>query len=162
VLDTFKFLLLMMGIVGLPLGWVIGIQSYKNAVLQIFDGMAQLKASELQRVGWPQEDDLQNTFMRPPYDQLIASLHHKNHNKSAVLGKVWIWGLPECIGISDQTRRAARRYRSIKSTTVLLFFGVLPYFFANSFVPSLLILTLVILFPIEKFFSWPKPEGEAA
>lgn len=161
MLDTFKFLLLMMGIVGLPLGWLAGIQIYKNAVHQIFDGMSQLEASELQRVGWPQEDDLQNTFMRPLHDRLIASLHHRNHNKSAVLGKVWIWGLPDCVGIADQTRRAARCYRSIKSTTVLLFFGVLPYFFANSFVPSLLILTLVICYPLEKLFSWPKPEGDA-
>lgn len=160
MLETAKFFLLMVGIIGLPLGWVIGIQSYMKAVHQIFDGMAQVELSELQRVGWPQEGDLQNVFMRPLHDHLIASLHHENHDKSSVLGKVWFWGLPDCAGISDQTRRAARRYRIIKSMTVLFFCGLLPYFFAYSFVPSFVLLTLVILFPVEKFFSWPKPERE--
>lgn len=149
----------MVGVIGLPLGWVAGIQVYKNAVRQIFDGMAQLELSELQRVGWPQEDDLKSVFMRPLHDHLIASLRHRNHDKSAVLGKIWLWGLPECVGISDLTRRAARRYRVIKSITVVLFCGVLPYFFAYNLMPSFVLLTLVILLPIEKLFSWPKPEG---
>ncbi|MBY6139835.1 hypothetical protein KUV26_10350 [Leisingera daeponensis] len=160
MLDVVKFFLLLTGLIGVPLVWVAGVRLYSHSAQLIFYGMAKLPSSELERFGWPSSADVfQDIRMRPLLDKLVASLHTETYDRPTILGKFWVWGLPACNGISIETRRAARRYRVIRTSGTLLFFGVLPFVALRSFGASIMILAFIVLVPPDKLFPWKQRNG---
>lgn len=176
ILDTLYILTLVVVLIGIFPTYYLFVRGFGRSRRAVVEGMAELDNDVLNQLGWTPREYIGVFDLGAPFRLGWQAWGFMTQQQNMALQRVILRGLPEVAGLSDDTQRAARRYRRfvlVIGIFVVLFF--IPSFIGLSrsiaeitgtptglwYALSCVCILICAFLPTEKFQKWPEVEVKA-